>query len=466
MRRIHLLEPGGAEVFHEAAVRVLGTTGIALESGRVEALLTGRGARKDDDGRILLPRELVEWALERVPRGFTLFDRDGAPALAVQDGQTWFGPGSDALYQADRPSGEPRDSLVEDIGANVQLADALGYDFVMSMALPRGLDGEQLYPRVFVEIVTHTARPVVVTAISVQDVRRVHEIASIVAGGRERLRERPFLLAYLEPVSPLRFDRACVEKLEYCATNQIPFVFASGANCGIGAPITTEGGVVQGTAESLAGLVIAMLLDEQPRFVFGANTSSADMRTGSVCYGAPEWGRTVAMYAELGHHYRLPSWGTAGCTDSRRLDAQAAWEAARGVLLALEAGATLVHDMGYMAFGELFDARMLALAAELRDEARHMIRPADLGEEAMALDVIDEVARGGSLYLGHPHTRRRFRESLWMSQVPNRTRIGQPDESIRDRLDRRVDRALSRYEPTRPDPALVAEIETYLQSGS
>jgi len=463
VNRLQILSTTDAKAIHEASLRVLETTGIDLDHPRVEALLLEHGARQDGDGRILLPRELVEAALEGIPRGFEMFDRDGQPAMTVEAGRSYFGPGSDALQQRDLATGELRESRLDDVGANVQIADALGYDFVMSMALPRDLDTASLYPRVFTEIVGATSRPVVFTAISARNVQDIHRIAEIAAGGAERLRARPFLLAYVEPVSPLRFDRACVDKLAYCAEHDIPFAFAAGANCGIGAPITPEGGVVQGGAESLAGLVIAQLLNPRARFVYGSNTSSADMRSGLVCYGAPEWFRTVAMYADMGRFYGLPSWGTAGCTDAQRVDAQAAWEATRGILLALGAGATIVHDMGYMAFGELYDMRMLALAMEILRETRQLTAPPDLSADALSVEIIDEVSRGASLYLAHPHTRRNFRQSLWMSPVPNRVKAGQPDEEIGDRLARQVDRAVDRHQPTTLDAERKAAVEEYLE---
>ena len=130
-------------------------------------------------------------------------------------------------------------------------------------------------------------------------------------------------------------DYSGTQRLLYCAENEIPFMYAAGANCGTGAPITPEGGVVQGTAESLAGLILAMLKNEAARFVYGANTSSVDMKSMLVCYGAPEWYKTVAMYADMGKYYKLPSWGTAGCSDAFFVDAQAAMEAYEGIVFDL-----------------------------------------------------------------------------------------------------------------------------------
>ena len=450
MAQTMYLDRQQAEAVHEATLSVLERTGIALDHPEAEELLLAGGASKEGDGRVLIPRAMVQAALEQTPRSFSLHDRHGAAALELEAGATWFGTGSDALYQRDLETGQARDSQLSDVRDNVRLADALGFDFVMSMALPRELSPERLYPTVFTEMMRNSPRPLVTTAVTLDDVRHIHRLASLEAGGDEALRQRPRFLVYLEPISPLHLDQAGMERLLYCAEHGIPFIFAGGANCAMGAPVTPEGAVVQGSAECLAGLVVATLAASKVRFVHGSNTSAADMRSGMICYGAPEWARTVAMYADMARRYDLPGWGTAGCSDSQGPDAQAAWEAARSILAALKCQSTLVHDMGYLCFGELYDQRMLVLVSEVLREARHMLQPADLSEQALSLDVIDQVARGGSLFLGHRDTAKNFRSRLWMSKLINRARVGQGEPvEISRRL---ADRAASLLESHRPQP--------------
>jgi trimethylamine--corrinoid protein Co-methyltransferase len=282
------------------------------------------------------------------------------------------------------------------------------------MALPRDVEAKKLYPTIFAEIARNTRKPIVTTCVSVEDLKHIHQIASIIAGGARTLREKPFFIAYLEPMSPLIMDRSSTDRLIFCAKKGIPILYAAGANCGSGAPVTPEGGVVQGSAESLGGLVLATLFNEHIQFVYGANTSAMDMRSTIVCYGDPTWFKTTAMYADLGRYYGLPSWGTAGSSDAFTIDAQAAMEAYEGISLAYMARTTLAHDVGFMAHGELYDARMLVLTDMMIGRINHILKEPDLSKESLAVDVIDEVSRSGDLYLAHSHTVSRFRGSLWL----------------------------------------------------
>jgi trimethylamine--corrinoid protein Co-methyltransferase len=70
--------------------------------------------------------------------------------------------------------------------------------------------------------------------------------------------------------------------------------------------------------------------------------------------------------------------------------------------------------VGFLGHGELYDARMLILTDMMISRATHMLRKVDLSDNALAIDVIDEVARTGQLYLSHPHTAENFRKSLWL----------------------------------------------------
>ncbi len=466
MAKYLFLSPKKAAKIHEATLQVLEKTGIQLDHEEAEALYLEAGAKKDDDGRVLITRNMVAEALEKAHPTIQLYTRDGVESIQLKNGKTYFGPGSDALYNVDRQTGEFRHSMTSDLSDNVKVVDALsGFDFIMSMTLPQDVDPDKLYPVVFATMVINTNKPIITALTNLDDIKRIHRIASIVSGGEETFKEKPFFLAYLEPLSPLRKDRSCTERLLFCAANGIPIMYAAGANCGAGAPITPEGGVVQGSAESLAGLVLALLKSENAKFVFGSNTSAMDMRSMVVSYGAPEWFKTTAMYADMGKYYNLPSWGTAGSSDSFFIDAQAAMEAYEGILLALQSGATVAHDVGYLAHGELYDARMLVLADLMINRAKYLLKPVDLSDDKLAVDVIDEVARGDDLYLTHPHTADHFKEALWLppKYIERGKTEGQAQaRELPDLLKDEVNDTLSHHAPKELPAAIIDQINQYI----
>jgi trimethylamine:corrinoid methyltransferase-like protein len=121
----------------------------------------------------------------------------------------------------------------------------------------------------------------------------------------------------------------------------------------------------------------------------------------------------------------------------------------------------VVHDVGFLAYGSLYDARFLVLTDEMIARARHMWKPFRLTEENLALQVIDDVARasikgkGPTIYLKHPHTAKHFRDSLYLapSFIERRTLdLGKPSETLLERLGEKVEEILAAdVEATIPD---------------
>ena len=472
MARSMFLPREKAAKIDEASLCILERTGMKIDHPEAVETLLNAGATRDSEGRILIPRKLVRDALDKAKHRTQLYTRDGRVSILLGQGHTYFGPGSDALYNIDRLTGQLRFSTLDDLRENVRIADSLSeFDFIMSMALPNDVDQHRLYATVFAEMVKNSTKPIVAAATTLDDVRQIHHLASIAAGGEQVLRDKPFFIAYLEPNSPLHADRSSIERLLFCAEHEIPFLYAAGANIGATAPISLAAAVAQGNAESLFGLVLASLKREKVRFILGSNSSSVDMSCGKVLYGAPEWFKTVAMYADMGRYYRLPTWGTGGCSDAHSIDAQAGFEASEGILLSCQSGPTMVHDVGFLSYGFLYDARMIVLTNELIRRARQLTAEIDVDHEQESLNALDDVARGireyGS-FLDHPHTAANFRRNLWLPPRFIQRKLLQagldPQQELGNRLTEEVASILANHQVKPMKPEKLAEIERYLDS--
>jgi trimethylamine--corrinoid protein Co-methyltransferase len=73
-----------------------------------------------------------------------------------------------------------------------------------------------------------------------------------------------------------------------------------------------------------------------------------DMAFATVSTAAPEMSLALAAQAEVARSFGLPTFGFAGFTDSKVIDAQAGAEAAFSILAQGLAGLNLIHDVGYM----------------------------------------------------------------------------------------------------------------------
>lgn len=420
--------PGGYRMFsdaqldeiHLASLEILRRTGVRVHEAEALALLQDAGCVVSDENLVRFPAAVVEDALRCAPSRIVLCDRTGEPRMHLEGHRTYFGTGSDLPNVRDLETGERRPALLADVQHTARLADALpNLDFVMSSALPSDVPAKTSDRRSFLAMVENTVKPVVFTAWDEGGLADIIAMAQAIVGGAEVLALNPFLLAYLEPTSPLQHSQTVVRKVLMMADHGLPFVYAPGPLEGASAPVTSAGSLAMANAEVLSGLVIAQLRRKGTPFVWGSGSGPLDMRTAVATYAAPEFMLHCMGMAELAHHYyHVPVWGFAGCSDSKLPDLQAGIESALWILWTVLSGANLVHDVGYIESGLTCSYEMIVVCDEVIGFVRRLMRGMDLSPEALALDVIHQVGPGGD-YLRHPHTRDHFRK-VWHPRVFDR----------------------------------------------
>jgi trimethylamine--corrinoid protein Co-methyltransferase len=127
----------------------------------------------------------------------------------------------------------------------------------------------------------------------------------------------------------------------------------------------------------------------------------------------------VAAMAQMAQYYQLPFFGTAGCTDAKFPDPQAAAEVAFSCLSSALSGANLIHDAGaWIDHGSLVSPAFMILVNEVLYMVNQYMRGIPVNTETLALDLIDRMGPGGH-YLNEEHTRRHFRE-VWYSDLFDR----------------------------------------------
>jgi trimethylamine--corrinoid protein Co-methyltransferase len=408
------------EELHLATLEVLRRTGVRVHDAETLAQLEGAGCTVTDENLVRFPAGVVENALQHVPSRVVLCDRTGEPRMHLEGHRTYFGTGSDLPNTRDLDTGERRLSLLSDVERTARLADALpNLDFVMSMALPSDVPIATSDRRSFLAMVENTVKPIVFTAWDEAGLEDILAMAETVAGGRDELRLKPFLLAYLEPTSPLRHSGVVCRKLKVMVDRGLPFVYAPGPVDGASSPVTPAGSMVLCNAEVLSGLVIAQLRRPGAPFVWGCGSGPLDMGTMVSTYSSPEFMLNCMGMAELAHYYYdVPVWGFSGCSDSKTADMQAGIESALWILWTALSGSNLVHDVGYIESGLTCSYEMIVICDEIISLVRRLMRGIELDPEALAVDVIHQVGPGGD-YLAAPHTARHFRE-VWYPRFLDR----------------------------------------------
>lgn len=456
---------------HHAALEILEKMGIKMEHPRALEMLEGAGGRVFDGNWVRLPGWLAEDALRSAPRSFMLYNQKGERAMPLTGDNSFYGTGSDTTFTLDLETGERRRCVLADTGRFAKLVDALeNMSFSMSMGNPEDIPKvEFVYVYAFEEMVKNTNKPLVFIADRKEDMEKIHEIACMVAGGEEQLRLKPFLLNYSEAISPLRFPEHVVDRLLFCSQKGIPICFPSGSNAGGGAPVTLAGALAMGIAENLVGLILHQMENKGAPFLFGPNVSAMDMRSSVVSYGCPEWSLTQAALADMRDElYGLPIWSFAGASDSKVVDAQAGAEAMFSIATSMLSRCNLIHDVGYLEFGNMSSLEMVAIANELIGMARFFTNGIPVNTETLALDALKRVVKANSIFLMDDHTFENFQQALFLPNLIDRSRydtwMADERKDLYARSNLQVRNILSEHQPDEKDKSVLDEIGKLVKS--
>ncbi|MEI8216603.1 MAG: trimethylamine methyltransferase family protein [Eubacteriales bacterium] len=409
------------QLLHEASLSILSKTGMSVHSEEAIELLRNAGAQVD--GKIVkIPANLVENALKTAPSVFTLYSTDGSFSLELEKNSVYYGTGTDMPEFLDQYTHTVRPAVLKDCENSTKVAHSCAnIDWIAPMALANDVHPHIADLHHFKAMRQFSNKPNLTLATDAFSLKGMIDMAALQAGGYKPLMEKPTLLHYAEPISPLVNPEESLEKLLMCAEYGIPVTYCSGIMAGATGPVTLAGAIAVGNAECLAGLVIHQLKAKGAPFMYGIAISIMDMKTTISPYGGPEQALMHTIIGELGRFYGLPSFGISGCTDSNDFDLQMGAEYMYSSMCAALGGTNFVHDNGYMGAGQMGSLQSILAADEIIGLIKRFARGVDLTPESLALELIDEVGPGGQ-YLQSMHTLKNFRKEHWIPEFFNRKR--------------------------------------------
>lgn len=432
------LAPEQIDTLHNASLEILERTGMRFFDPEALELFKKAGAQISDGNLVKITPDKVEWALHCVPDNVNIYDRNMQLSMALGDRRSYFGVGSDCMSIYDLETGEHRKAVRQDLVQGVRLADALNnMDFVMSMFLPADIPQADYERHQMAIMLQESIKPIIFVGIEAHSTVMALDMAAAVAGNLDNLQKHPFIVNYVNTVSPFHHNGESLQRLLYAAERNIPSIYAPGSVRGTLAPITFAGALALSNAAQLAGLVLSQLKREgSPLILCGGGGGYMDMRTMVTLYTTPDAG----PYGwDLAHHYRIPTFAAA-CTDAKVFDAQAAAETALTIFDKALSGANIIHNLGYLDCAMTGSLELVAFCDEVIEWIKRYWRPLEISEETLALDVIHATGPDGH-FLETDHTVRHVRE-VWTPMLFDRndfeTWSSKGSSTLQERANQRV----------------------------
>ena len=449
------------DLVNNAAIEILETIGMRISGERILAKFEQRGFVPDGNGVIFITRELVDWALSTAPHEIRLYGIDGNERMKIDSSnRVYFGTHADQLEILDYKTNRARRYSLKDVELMCKLASNLeNIDFVLTVGLTDDVPSAVQSQVSFIETCKYMEKTINFSTNTIGALQEIIDIAAVVAGGKDKLIEKPFIFNYCEPIPPLTHPVESTEKLFVSAENMIPCVYMPYCMMGGTSPLDRPATLAQCFAEILAGLVISQLAHEGAPYIVGSMPSIIDMRTTVGSYAAPEFHLMVAASSEMADYYNLPFYGTAACSDSKTIDPQSMSEISYQLMTTMMSKANLVHDVGVFDHCNSVSPAAVVLANEILNSYKSFNRGVVIeSPEDIDLDLIRGVGHAKH-HMMEDNTLMRFRE-VWYPDIFSRAMTNKDESDILEHVAAKIDGIMAQN----PGSALPPETLSYLDA--
>jgi trimethylamine--corrinoid protein Co-methyltransferase len=136
--------------------------------------------------------------------------------------------------------------------------------------------------------------------------------------------------------------------------------------------------------------------------------------------GAIERAMINAAVSQMAQYFEIPLYSTAGTSDSKIVDIQAAYESAMSSLLVAMSGANYIHDIaGLMEEDLTVSYEKLVMDNEILGMCQRVLRGIEVNRETLAVDLMIDKGPGKD-YLAEEHTVQLMRDEFFQPRLANR----------------------------------------------
>jgi trimethylamine--corrinoid protein Co-methyltransferase len=452
---------------HDASMDLLQNTGIAFNEEEALEIFRKNGF-KVDGKTVLLTEKDVRKALETTPTRFTVTARNPDKSVEIGEESFVLAPAYGPPFMA-MQNGEERRATMEDYDnfcKLVQTSSPINMNGFM-MVEPSDVPAETAHLDMIFSSIVLCDKPFMGSPVSKEGARDCIEMAGMVWGTKETLKDTPVTVSLINSLSPLKFSQEMAGSLIELARYGQACVIASLIMAGSSGPVTLAGVLALQNAEILAGVVLSQLVRPGAPVIYGSTSSAMDMKTGGLSIGAPELSLVISATAQMARFYHLPSRSGGGLTDAHVADAQAALESTLALVTAVRNGVNFIlHAAGILGSYISASFEKFIIDEEVCAMVKKLIQPVQVTTDSIDVEMIKQVGIGGQ-YLTQPKTFRLCRTEFFLPGLVNRKNYAGWRDDGSKRLDdvasEMVNERLASYEKPDIDPQVEAALSEFVR---
>lgn len=466
--QLNILSQSDIEKIHQATLTIIEETGVRFPSQWALDIWKQHGAQVDEETQVVKVKpQVIEDALKLGKPVYPLAARDPQQDLILDDNHVYLGTDGCGVQVKDLYSGEIRTSSIKDVRDIARVADFLpeiAFHWVPVSAQDRPPETRGLH-----EIKTiweNSTKHVQTESIySLEEAKAAVEMATILAGSSDALRERPLLSIMQCTAPPLGQDGGSLDAALVAAGAGLPVGFMTMTSCLTTAPATMAGNLAVGNAEVISAAALIQLAYPGSSFFYAAAQTASDPRSGSYTGGGPEDFLFGAATNSLANYYNMPLSMGSFATGAKEPNWQAGIENSLSTFMASVSMSDMLLGAGLLHGSRIFSFEQLLMDCEIFDIIYQVMKGIEVSDETLALDTVHAVGPGGN-YLAQKHSRRHMRE-LWLPKYFDRRTYEEWNAKGDDGRDWAREKArdiLNTHEPEPLDPKIVSEFERIISS--
>jgi trimethylamine--corrinoid protein Co-methyltransferase len=470
--QISILSKDDIELVHEKSLKILEETGIAVLSRSAIDVLESGGAKVDRKARrAWIPESMVKETVQKLPKRIRLAARNPKQdMIAPRPGPPFMATNGTAVYMTDIVTGERRATTGKDLADFMRLCDAMDpLDYVWPIVTAHDAPDRTHALSELAISLQNTTKHVQGEAMTAEEARAEVEVASAIVGGRDELAKRPIFSVIQCPICPLEFEKGSVEAVMEFAKAGIPVVSMSMALSGLTSPVTLAGTMVVVNAENLASFAISQMTKAGAPVVYSSESTSPDMRTGEIHYGAVEEAILASVGGQMAKRYGAPSMvggfslGMAGEHPGINCGpAELAFMSITNIV-----NTDFASGIGGLDQAKGASLEQIVIDCDLWEELKQLRKNVSLGEDKFVTDLIKEIGPGGT-YLKSMHTARNMRMELSIPSVERAElmalyTLDKDQKKMVDQARERAKKILSEHAPEKVDSDVKAKIDKVLE---
>ena len=428
---------------HSGTLDVLRQTGVSFDHQRALKLFAEAGCEVDFDmKRVRIPGYLVEESLRKCPTTVFVKSRDPERSLRI-GGSTLYISSSCGMNTVDLDTWEPQTPTMQDQDNAVTVLDSLDNCHRLDYGPYHHFEG--VHPLMalsmgFASRIRNSTKTTFTGSFARCEVWNI-KMAQVT---------QQQTVGLLCATPPLAFSKDAIDAAFEYGKAGFPVNVDTGPVYGGTAPATLAGATVSTNAELMAGIVLMQLINPGTGIIASTFPHPMNMKDGIPIFGAVEKGIQTGIFNQMWRHYAVPTRTSSEYSSGKFIDYQGGYEKAIQLLLMALSGSSNICLNGGI-YGEItYHPVMSVIDNDMAGMVGRILQGAEVTDDTLAIDLIEEVGPVPGHFLGREHTRKWWKKQvvpIVADRLPYPVWIKEGKKGILENAKERVKEILATHEP-------------------